>query len=76
MDGIEHEDAAVLDKIQRHELTIFKLSESISAVPINSEATRSSDASEGILNSHPASLQADFTHYKVISFVPLFKPES
>jgi len=64
MDDIEHDDATVLEKIQQHELTIFKLSESISAVPINSEATRNSDASEGILNSHPASLQADFTHYK------------
>lgn len=56
---------ATLQKIQRHDLHIIRLSQSVSASPAV-DATRSSDVSDALsnLNSTPATLQADLSHYK------------
>ncbi len=49
-----------------HELSIIKLSEPISAIPIKSGEQRQSDISADAVDSaSPASLEADLSHYKV-----------
>lgn len=49
-----------------HELSIIKISEPISAIPLKSGEQRQSDISaDAGYNPSPASLEADLSHYKV-----------
>lgn len=60
------------EHINKHELTIFKLSESISNYSTGADSTRRSDSSDGFGQAHPKALQADLTYYKV--FAELLSP--
>jgi len=62
-DGVLQKIKAIQDA---HELSIIKLSEPISAIPIKSGEERQSDISaDAVDNPSPASLEADLSHYKV-----------
>lgn len=62
-DGVHQKIKDIQDS---RELSIIKLSEPISALPIKSREQRQSDISaDAVDNPSPASLEADLSHYKV-----------
>lgn len=67
---------ATLEKVQQHDFTIFRLSESIATVPSkDTDSTRNSDVS-AFDTSTPSALQADLSHYKVHLPPPTSHPPS
>lgn len=61
--ALQQESLELFQEILKHQLTVDKLTDSISSTPSNG---RSSDASDVLSNPDPAALTATLENYKVI----------